>query len=646
MTRRLKIFALIVGWWCAAALHGNILPAATTESAPLATEATAFLQTHCFKCHQGERPKAKLDLTKFQTLDSFTADAKRWSKILKRVEAGEMPPLGSEPPPAEVRDKFVTEIKLALHAAICEAGPQPGPAPVRRLNRTQYMATLRDLLGIQATLGELLPEDGAGGEGFDNAAETLFLSPLHAEKYLEAARAALDYGAKDPRSRRVFLSSKPPAPGGEGRRFRREEAAAEPKEPETPDVARAILERFLPRAFRRPAQDEEVDQYFALYEAVRQRGDSHEQALLFAMQGMLVSPHFLFRIEEPNPEPKLVGDYELASRLSYFLWASMPDEDLLKLAAEGKLQQPEVLREQVARMLKDRRTRESVESFVEQWLGTRELGRNIKPDRASSRYTNELEWALKQEPVLFFQYLLTENRPLLDLLDANYTFLDSKLVRHYRLAIEGAKQQLMRYDLPEDSHRGGLLGMAGVLTVTSLPHRTSPVLRGKWVKETLLGSPPPPPPPNVPQLDDKQNAASPQTIRELLEQHRQNAVCASCHNSIDPIGFGLESYDLLGRWRTEESGKPIDAKGELPDGTKFDGPQELKQVLLARKDEFVRHLTTKMLGYALGRGLTIEDQCTVDEIVKKVQEGEYRSHVLIAEIVCSAPFRYRASEPK
>jgi len=295
-------------------------------------------------------------------------------------------------------------------------------------------------------------------------------------------------------------------------------------------------------------------------------------------------------------------------------------------------------------MLKDRKTRDSVESFVEQWLGTRELGRNIKPDRESNRYTNELEWAIKQEPVLFFQYLLTENRPLLDLLDANYTFLDSKLVRHYRLSISGTKQQLMRYDLPEDSHRGGLLGMAGVLTVTSLPHRTSPVLRGKWVKETLLGSPPPPPPPNVPQLDDKQNAAAPQTIRELLEQHRQNPVCASCHDSIDPIGFGLESYDLLGRWRTEEAGKPIDAKGELPDGTKFDGPQELKQVLLARKDEFVRHLTTKMLGYALGRGLTFEDQCTVDEIVKKVQEGEYRSQLLIAEIVCSMPFRYRASD--
>lgn len=644
---------LALGTCLAIAFCGQAAHAETTPPAPLAAEATEFLQTHCLKCHQGERPKAKLDLTKLQTVQSLTADAKRWSRIVKRVEAGEMPPVGSPQPPAEARDKFLDEIKRALHAAICEAGPQPGPAPVRRLNRTQYMATLRDLLGIQASLQELLPEDGAGGEGFDNAAETLFLSPLHAEKYLEAARAALDYGAKDPRSRRVFLTSKPPSPGGAvsnstQRRFRREEAAAEPKEPETPENARVILERFVPRAFRRPAQDGEVDQYFVLFEAAQQRGDSYESALLFAMRAILISPHFLFRIEQPNPDPqpKLVNDYELAARLSYFLWASLPDEDLMKLAAEGKLNQPDVLREQVARMLKDRKTRESVESFVEQWLGTRELGRNVKPDRESSRYTNELEWALKQEPVLFFQYLLTENRPLLDLLDANYTFLDSKLVRHYRLNIKDTKQQLLRYDLPEDSHRGGLLGMAGVLTVTSLPHRTSPVLRGKWVKETLLGSPPPPPPPNIPPLDDQKSTATSQTIRELLEQHRQNPACASCHDSIDPIGFGLENYDLLGRWRTEEAGKPIDSQGELPGGTKFDGPQELKQVLLARKDEFIRHLTTKMLGYALGRGLTIEDQCTVDEIVAKVKASEYRSQALIAEIVCSVPFRYRASEPK
>ena len=420
-----------------------------------------------------------------------------------------------------------------------------------------------------------------------------------------------------------------------------------PDDPPTIEGARAILEKFLPRAFRRPTREGEVDEYLALFESAQKRGEPFEQALLFAMEGALVSPHFIFRLEKPNPdpEPRLLGHYEIASRLSYFLWDSMPDEELFRLAAEEKLNDPAVLREQAVRMLKDRKSRESAESFVEQWLGTRELGRNVKPDRtAASRYTNELEWALKQEPVLFFQYVMSEDRPLTDFLDADYTFLDSKLQRHYRLKISGTNQQLKRFDLPADSNRGGLLGMAGVLTVTSLPHRTSPVLRGKWVRETLLGSHTPPPPENVPKLDQQQGESAPQTIRELLEQHRANPTCASCHNLMDPIGFGLENYDLLGRWRSEEAGKPIDTEGQLPDGAKFNGPSELKQVLLARKDDFIRHLTTKMLGYALGRGLTIEDRCTVEDIARQVKEADYRSHALVAGIVSSVPFRYRASE--
>jgi hypothetical protein len=414
-------------------------------------------------------------------------------------------------------------------------------------------------------------------------------------------------------------------------------------------AANKILERFLPLAFRRPLRDGELDPYLALFEHAQQRGESFDQSIQFALQGVLISPYFLFRLEEPNstPEPQLVGDYEIASRLSYFLWASMPDERLHRAAAEGGLNDPDKLREQVARMLKDRKTRESVESFVEQWLGTRELGRGVKPDRSLyRRYSNELEWSLKQEPVVFFQDLLAENHSLLNLLDSDYTFLDSNLARHYEIKVSGRnlRQQLVRVDLPEDSHRGGLLGMGGVLAISSLPHRTSPVLRGKWVREALLGSPPPPPPPDVPPLEEAKNTESSQTIRELLEQHRRNPACASCHDHIDPIGFGLENFDMLGRWRTEESGKPVDAQGELPDGTKFDGPEELKRVLLDQKDDFVRYLTKKMLGYALGRGLTIEDHCAVEEIIGRVKENEYRSHTLIAEIVCSVPFRYRAPD--
>ena len=640
----LRLFRSAILWACAA----SATLAGADEPKPLPDAARAFFADHCLKCHRGEKPKGKLDLALFQTRESLTAESKRWGKIIARVQAGEMPPAQNSPPPAEQREQFVSSMKQALYAAVCDGGKRPGPAPIRRLNRTEYSATLRDLLGIQATVGQLLPDEGAGGEGFDNAAETLFLSPLHAEKFLEAARAALDYASKDPRSRSTFLSTRPRGEesGGGFGRGRRGGPPQPPEPPLTAEQAQTLLARFVPRAFRRPAREGEIEQYQTLVTAAIERGESPEQALLFALQGVLMSPHFLFRLEEPNPtdQPRLVGQYEIASRLSYFLWASMPDEELLQGAGEGLLNDPESLRGQTERMLKDRKTREFAESFVEQWLGTRELGRNVKPDRQANRYTNELEWALKQEPVLFFQYVLAEDRPLTELIDANYTFLDSKLQRHYRLEIKGTNQHLKRFDLPEGSHRGGLLGMGGVLAVTSMPHRTSPVLRGKWVKETLLGSPTPPPPPDVPKLDEQPAADSPKTMRERLAAHRQNPTCASCHNHIDPIGFGLENYDLLGRWRTEDAGQPIDALGELPGGVKFDGPEELKRVLLERKDEFVRHLTTKLLGYALGRGLTVEDQCAVDEIVKNVKAGVYRSQVLIAEIVCSVPFRYRAGE--
>ncbi len=639
MNRQLSLLSLLA---LLAALPAR--PAHSADDADLPAIAHEFLQTHCIRCHQGPRPKGKLDLTQFSSAKSLSADSKRWGRIIARVSAGEMPPVGSDQPPAEARDAFIALAKQRLYTMLCEKGPTPGPAPLRRLNRTEYGATIRDLLRIEINLGQVLPDEGAGGEGFDNAAEILFLSPLHAEKYLAAAQEALDYASKNPRSRAALLSNKPPEERRSG--FGRRDTPAEPDPPATPETARAVIERFLPRAFRRPAREGEADQYFALFEAAQKSGEPFVPSVLFALRGVLVSPNFLFRIEQPNTtaQPRPISHYEMATRLSYFLWASMPDDELLRLAAEDKLNEPSVLREQISRMLKDRKSRESAESFVEQWLGTRELGRNIKPDRAANRYTNELEWSLKQEPVLFFQHILAEDRPLTDLLDANYTFVDSKLARHYDIRVKDLKQQLTRIDLPEGSHRGGLVGMAGVLAVSSLPHRTSPVLRGKWVRETLLGSPPPPPPPNVPPLDEKQAAASPQSIRQLLEQHRANATCAACHDFIDPIGFGLENYDLLGRWRSEEAGQPIDAKGQLPDGTKFDGPHELKQVLLSRKDEFLRHLTTKLLGYALGRGLTLEDHCTVEEIVNNVKAADYRSHALVAEIVCSLPFRYRASD--
>lgn len=590
-------------------------------------QSQSFLKSYCVACHQGPKPSAGFSVAKLNTLQTMMEDPRKWSRMLARVRDNEMPPKGAPAPPLEKREAFVNYVEDTMKTAACADGISPRPALMRRLNRTEYSATLRDLLNIHINAGRGLPADGAGGEGFDNAAETLFLSPMHAEKYLEAAREALSYGSKDPRSRSRFL-------------------IAEPNDKTTPEqAARKVLEAFLPRAFRRPAQPEELEQFYALFATSYKRTQSYEPSILHALQGVLISPHFLFRVEEPNPGagPRLLNDYAVATRLSYFLWGTMPDDELAKLAASGKLNDEKALGEQAVRMLKDARTRDFAEQFVEQWLNTRELGRDIKPDPKlfPAYYDQEIQSGIRYEPILFFQELLTANLSLLNLIDSKFTVMSNKLAKHYGIKpAKPLRQQPVVVELPPDSHRGGVLGMAAVLAVSSYPNRTSPVLRGKWILEALLGTPPPPPPPNVPQLPEHTGAA-PQTLRERLTLHRANPACAVCHNRIDPLGFGLENYDVLGLWRTEDAGKPIDAKGELPDGSHFDGVEEMKQVLMKQKDLLLRNLTAKMLGYALGRGLTLEDHCSVDRIVDAVKQDNYSAHSLILGVVRSVPFRYQ-----
>jgi hypothetical protein len=299
-------------------------------------------------------------------------------------------------------------------------------------------------------------------------------------------------------------------------------------------------------------------------------------------------------------------------------------------------------------MLRNPKSFDFVQSFVEQWLGTRALGPTIRPDaKLFPVYSSdeELQGDIRYQPVLFFREIVANDLSLLNLLDSKFTIATKKLQKLYGLNVKPPRSDIgaespQRIELPEDSHRGGLLGMSAVLAVSSHPQRTSPVLRGKWVLDAILGTPPPPPPPNVPALEEP-SGATPHTVRELLTQHRANPVCASCHSRIDPLGFALENYDAVGRWRVEESGKPVDAKGELPDGTAFDGPDQLKAVLLEKKSLFVRNLTNKMLGYALGRGLTLKDSCVVDNIVAEVERNNYNAQTLINSVVMSMPFRYQ-----
>lgn len=409
-------------------------------------------------------------------------------------------------------------------------------------------------------------------------------------------------------------------------------------------AARVVLASFLPRAFRRPVEPQEVDRFMALYDRSAQRGDPYPESVKLALRGVLVWPDFLFRIEKHNPEPGIhpLGQYELAARLSYFLWSTTPDDQLTRLADQGRLQDPAVLKAQAERMLDDPRSRTFSTSFVGQWLGTQDLGGRVAPllTELNTFYTPDSAADLRAEPVLLFDHILGENRSLLELLNADYTFLTERLVKFYQLErkvdVHGNDFQLVKWP---DNQRAGVTTMGAVLAMTSHYEQTSPVLRGAWVLETLLGTPVPPPPPNVPPLDPDRKLKE-LSGRQKLEQHRADPACAACHKLMDPIGFALENFDWMGRWREKEkNGMALDISGELPSGEKFTGPVELRQTLLNHKDDFLRHLSGKVLGYALGRSLQDGDSCTVQRLVDDLARDGYRARTLIADVVLSVPFR-------
>lgn len=594
-------------------------------------DAQTFLKTYCQSCHQGKAGAGGFDVTGLKTKASLTADSHKWISLTTRLKNGEMPPKGLPAPDFDLKEKFQDWVETSLRAEACGAGIVPGPAPIRRLNRDEYTATLRDLLDMQMDVGDALPADGAGGEGFDNAAETLFLSPLHSEKYMEVAKFAMDFAAKEYKSKSKLILYAP------GKNMTAEQAAQK------------NLEAFLPRAFRRPVNAQEVTPYLQLFRAAQKQGQTFEQSVFFAFRGVLVSPMFLFRVEQPNRSNEIrpLDPYALASRLSYFIWGSMPDEFLFDVAESGKLHEPEILKIVIDRMLRNDRSYNFAQRFVEQWLRTRELTRNKVPDaKLFPKYAEleDLRADVRLQPVNFFRETFQRNDSLLNFIDSKQTIGTQKLAVHLetKLALnKNNSQQPQWVDLPEGSNLGGLLGMPAVLIVSSHSYRTSPVLRGAWILESLLGTPPPPPPPNVPELEESKEGEAPKSVRERLSQHRANPACASCHDRIDPLGFALENFDPAGRWRTEDAGKPIDSTAVLNDGTKFEGPAGLKAILMERKDQFVRNLTTKLLGYALGRGLTLQDSCTVDQIVEQVKASNYQSRVLLESIILSTPFRYQ-----
>jgi mono/diheme cytochrome c family protein len=407
-----------------------------------------------------------------------------------------------------------------------------------------------------------------------------------------------------------------------------------------------ILASLARRAWRRPVTPAEVAKLAKFVALGKAEGLTTEQGLQVAIQAVLVSPHFLFRIErdpDPTDATKIhpVSDLELASRLSYFLWSSMPDEELLSLAEAKKLRGPGVLPAQVKRMLADPKAGALAENFAGQWLEIRNLD-SVKPDPVKfPEWNASLKEAMREETRMFFASLLKENRPVTEFLNAGYTFLNDRLASHYGIdGVEGPEFRRVDLSTPQ---RGGILSHASVLTVSSYPTRTSPVIRGKYVLENILGTPPPPPPPDVPALDEQQvgNAGS---LRQQLEKHRSNAVCASCHNRMDVLGFGLENYDAVGKWRTKDGKFDIDAGGTLPGGKSFQTPAELRALLSEDVTEFSRCLTEKMLTYALGRGLERRDRIVINNITKALADDGYKFQTLINEIVRSLPFQSRRGE--
>ncbi|HEV8147867.1 MAG TPA: DUF1592 domain-containing protein [Bryobacteraceae bacterium] len=413
------------------------------------------------------------------------------------------------------------------------------------------------------------------------------------------------------------------------------------------ECAKRILSTLIRRAYRRPVATADLQVPLKFYRDGRADG-GFEGGIEMALRAVLVSPEFLFRVEQdpagiaPNTAYR-ISDLELASRVSFFLWSSIPDDELLDAAIKGKLKTPAALEHQVRRMLADSRSQALTTNFAAQWLYLRNLA-SVNPDmRLFADFDDNLRLAFRQETEMFFESILREDRSVLDLLRANYTFLNERLAKHYGIPnVYGSR--FRRVEFGDDSVRGGLLRQGSILTVTSYPNRTSPVMRGKWILSNILGVPPPPPPTVPPPLKESAGSGKLLPMRERMAEHRENPACSGCHQLMDPVGFSLENYDAVGRWRAFEDGKPIDVSGSLPDGTKFDGVAGLQQAVLKRPELFTTTFTEKLLTYALGRGVEYNDAPAVREIVRKARESEFRMSSFVVGIVNSSPFQMRRSQ--
>lgn len=605
----------VLGTWTCAQESGK-----TT----FAKDVAPFLGKFCTSCHGGARPKAGFALDVLKTDGDAARNPKLWQKVLDMLNSGEMPPAGRPKPSVAESDRLANWITTVMLKVDCTKERDPGRVTLRRLNRTEYKNTIRDLLGVDFTPTDDFPADDVG-YGFDNIGDVLTLSPLLMEKYLSAAEKIAALALSNPQTRGRILFKMPEANNKQ-------------------ETARQIIDKVVRRAYRRPALPEEVERLQRFVDLAEKNGDNFEKGIQLVVQATLVSPHFLFRVERgsrKNFDPKQnivpLTDNQLATRLSYFLWSSMPDDELFALADKGTLREPAVVEQQVRRMLQDTKARALTENFAGQWLQFRSL-RTLTPDKEHfPAFDEPLRRAMIRETELFFETMVREDRSILEFLDADFTFVNERLAKHYGIAnIKGADFQKVSL---AGTQRRGVLAQASVLTVTSNPSRTSPVKRGKWILENIFNAPPPPPPPDVPELEDGKTLKG--SLRQRMEQHRVNALCASCHQRLDPLGFGFENFDGIGAWRDKEGSFPVDASGTLPSGETFKGPLELVAILKTKTVDFRRCLAEKMLIYSIGRGLETFDKCAVDDICSEVARRDHRFSALVLAIVSSDPFQKR-----
>jgi hypothetical protein len=585
---------------------------------------TPFVDTYCTRCHGQDRQRGGINFAPALKKPGESASSQRWKQALAVVKSHKMPPDSAQKQPTdEERKKFLDGIsKIKFLSA-----KDPGPFVIRRLTKVEYGNTLHDLFGVDPAVADELPDEVCG-EGYLNT-----LSPLQSEQYLAIANEVLDrvFSSRDARSTKVQkrLLGKMPGPGTD------EQAAA-----------RTVARSLARATYRRPASEAELDVLLRVFDLARENKLAYPDALRLMLKGILVSPQFLFITPamEPESERSIVplDDYQLASRLSYLLWATMPDGELSELADRGTLHEPTVLKAQVKRLLEDQRSRALFDGFGAQWLGVTSLASKTFDTAKFPQMNSRMRAAMYDEVRLFFENVVREDRSIVSMVDCDYTFLDGTLAALYGLdkKVTGSRWRKVKLT---DTNRGGILGMPGILAVTSFPDRTSPVKRGVWVLEQVLGEQVPPPPPNVPALDkqDKQTVEN-LTLRQRTELHRKDAVCASCHKVFDPIGFGLENFDAIGRWREQDdSGGAIEGAGELPGGKRFASPKELKTLIAARPDDLARNVTEKLLAYALCRPLEGYDEIVVDQLMKTISQDGYRMQSLIAAIVTSYPFTHQ-----